>query len=60
MNEKSAKRLRRFMRATGLDPKEAYYSWKVLVDGDTQKPINRLLHPDSGRGVYKRLKPLWA
>jgi len=60
MNAKKAKALRKFLRVTGLDPRETRYNWVIRVEGDTQKPINRLLHPESGRGVYKRLKPLWA
>jgi hypothetical protein len=60
MNAKKAKALRKFLRATGIDFRESRYNWKVLVEGDKQIPINRLLHPESGRSVYKRLKPLWA
>lgn len=61
INQKKAKALRRFIRITGLDPKHVLYQWVAWERRDGNHiPINRILHPESGRAVYRRLKPLWA
>ncbi len=68
MNLKKAKALRKFLRATELDFRDTRYQVKVTKQvmvriNDMLVPQDRLqmrLHPDSGRAVYKRLKPLWA
>ncbi len=69
INAKKAKALRKFLRTTGLDFRQRQYqvrvTKKVLIrtaDGDTvpQDRLQMRIHPDSGRAVYKRLKPLWA
>lgn len=57
MNAKKAKALRRFLRKTGLDPTDARYVWKVRSD---KKARWAVLQSESGRGVYVKLKPLWA
>lgn len=69
MNAKRAKALRKFLRVTELDPKQRQYQVKTTkqvlrrLDDGAVMVENRLqmrLHPDSGRAVYRRLKPLWA
>jgi hypothetical protein len=68
MNAKKAKKLRRFMRKTDLDFRQRSYQVRVAKQvlmqiGDAIVPQDRLqmrLHPESGRAVYRRLKPLWA
>jgi hypothetical protein len=68
MNAKKAKKLRRFMRKVDLDFRQRSYQVRVAKQvlmqiGDAIVPQDRLqmrLHPESGRAVYRRLKPLWA
>jgi hypothetical protein len=68
MNAKKAKKLRRFMRKTDLDFRQRSYQVRVAKQvlmqiSDALVPQDRLqmrLHPESGRAVYRRLKPLWA
>jgi hypothetical protein len=68
MNAKKAKKLRRFMRKVDLDFRQRSYQVRVAKQvlmqiGDALVPQDRLqmrLHPESGRAVYRRLKPLWA
>lgn len=69
INAKKAKALRKFLRVTGLDFRQAYYQVRVAKkvfyrdESGILVPQDRLqmrLNPDSGRAVYKRLKPLWA
>lgn len=61
INAKKAKALRKFLRVVNLPYNHVQYQWVVqpLQDG-THRPIKRFLHPESGRAVYRRLKPLWA
>lgn len=68
INAKKAKKLRRFLRKVDLDFRARKYQVKVVkrvlvnVEG-TLIPQDRLqmrLNPESGRAVYRRLKPLWA
>lgn len=68
INAKKAKALRRFMRKTELDFRQRSYQVRITkrvlmnINGALvpQDRLQMRLHPESGRAVYRRLKPLWA
>lgn len=68
INAKKAKKLRRFLRNVALDFRQREYdvalAKQVVVINDGirryETRIRISLNPESGRAVYRRLKPLWA